>query len=175
MVLVERADEIELDNSVTIKCKTSDFRAIRGLTVAACILDELAFWDSQGVNPSNEIVAALRPAMATIPGAKLLAISTPYAKSGILYEAHREYYGQENDYTLVWMTDTWAMNPTVSEGTIKRALNTDPDKARAEWPGQFRDDLEQLFRWKLSKLAEFVSKSERRSCPVKSVCHRQSI
>ena len=45
MIAVERADEIELDNGVIIMVKTSDFRAIRGLTVAAAILDEVAFWD----------------------------------------------------------------------------------------------------------------------------------
>ena len=47
MIAVERADEIELDNGVIIMVKTSDFRAIRGLTVAAAILDEVAFWDTK--------------------------------------------------------------------------------------------------------------------------------
>ena len=45
MVTAERADEIEFD-SVIIMVKTSDYRAIRGLTVAAAILDEIAAWDS---------------------------------------------------------------------------------------------------------------------------------
>lgn len=34
MIVNEKADEIELDNGVTIMVKTSDFRAIRGLTIA---------------------------------------------------------------------------------------------------------------------------------------------
>jgi hypothetical protein len=53
MIVSERADEIELNNQVTIMVKTSDYRAIRGLTVALCILDEIAFWDSQGINPDH--------------------------------------------------------------------------------------------------------------------------
>ena len=61
MVVVERADEIELDNGVTIMVKTSDYRAIRGLTIAGCIADEIAFWDSQGVSPDHEVFTALRP------------------------------------------------------------------------------------------------------------------
>src|SRR5262249_57415227 len=56
MIAVERADEIELDNGVIIMVKTSDFRAIRGLTVAAAILDEVAFWDSEGVSPDREVL-----------------------------------------------------------------------------------------------------------------------
>ena len=93
MIAVERADEIELDNGVIIMVKTSDFRAIRGLTVAAAILDEVAFWDSEGVSPDREVLTALRPATSTIPGAKLIAISTPYSQAGSLYEAHRDLVG----------------------------------------------------------------------------------
>ena len=87
MIAVERADEIELDNDVIIMVKTSDYRAIRGLTVAAAILDEVAFWDSEGTSPDHEVLTALRPATSTIPGAKLIAISTPYSQAGSLYEA----------------------------------------------------------------------------------------
>src|SRR5215207_1800692 len=53
---VERADEIELNNGVVIMVKTSDYRAIRGLTIAACILDEIAFWDSGGISPDREVL-----------------------------------------------------------------------------------------------------------------------
>ena len=82
MIAVERADEIELDNGVIIMVKTSDFRAIRGLTVVAAILDEVAFWDSEGISPDREVLTVLRPATSTIPGAKLIAISTPYSQAG---------------------------------------------------------------------------------------------
>jgi hypothetical protein len=63
MIDVERADEIELN---TILVKTSDYRAIRGLTVAVAILDEVAFWDSEGISPDHEVLTALRPATSTI-------------------------------------------------------------------------------------------------------------
>lgn len=145
MIAVERADEIELNNQVTIMVKTSDYRAIRGLTVALCITDEIAFWDSQGINPDREILTALRPSMATIPGAKLLCISTAYAKSGVLFEAYREHYAQSDDHTLVWQADTRTMNPTISESLIRRELEKDPESARAEWLGEFREDLEAAF------------------------------
>ena len=100
MIAVERADEIELDNDVIIMVKTSDFRAIRGLTVAAAILDEVAFWDMEGISPDREVLTALRPATSTIPGAKLIAISTPYSQAGSLYEAHRDHYGKEDDHDV---------------------------------------------------------------------------
>jgi len=145
MIAVERADEIELDNGVIIMVKTSDFRAIRGLTVAAAILDEVAFWDSEGVSPDREVLTALRPATSTIPGAKLIAISTPYSQAGSLYEAHRDHYGKEDEHTLVWVAESHAMNPTLDAAFIQREIERDPEGARAEWLATFRTDLSAAF------------------------------
>jgi hypothetical protein len=145
MIEVERADEIELNNDVIILVKTSDFRAIRGLTVAAAILDEVAFWNAEGVSPDHEVLTALRPAMATIPNAKLIAISTPYSQAGSLYEAHREHYGVDNDDVLVWQADTRTMNPTIDAGLVQRELERDPEAGQAEWLATFRSDLAAAF------------------------------
>jgi hypothetical protein len=117
MIEVERADEIELNNGVIIMVKTSDFRAIRGLTVAAAILDEVAFWDSEGISPDHEVLTALRPATSTIPGAKIIAISTPYSQSGSLYEAYKEHYGKDDEHTLVWVAESRSMNPTLDQAS----------------------------------------------------------
>jgi hypothetical protein len=145
MIAVERADEIELDNDVIIMVKTSDFRAIRGLTVAAAILDEVAFWDFEGISPDREVLTALRPATSTIPGAKLIAISTPYSQAGSLYEAHRDHYGKDDELVLVWQADTRTMNPTIDEGLIQREIERDPEGAQAEWLATFRTDLQAAF------------------------------
>jgi hypothetical protein len=144
MIAVERADEIELDNGVIIMVKTSDFRAIRGLTVAAAILDEVAFWDSEGVSPDREVLTALRPATSTIPGAKLIAISTPYSQAGSLYEAHGDHYGKDDEHVFVWQADSISMNPTLSAELIQRELR-DPEGAQAEWFATFRTDLQAAF------------------------------
>jgi terminase large subunit-like protein len=145
MIDVERADEIELDNGVIIMVKTSDFGAIRGLTVAAAILDEVAFWDSEGISPDREVLTALRPATSTIPNAKLICISTPYSQAGSLYEAHRDHYGKDDDHVLIWQADTRTMNPTIDEGLIQREIERDPEGAQAEWLATFRTDLQAAF------------------------------
>jgi hypothetical protein len=145
MVVSERADEIELDNGTVIMVKTSDFRSVRGLTLAAVICDEVAFWDSQGVSPDTEIFRALKPAMATIPDSKLIAISSPYAMSGVLYEAHRDFFGKNDSNVLVWQSETRVMNPLIEADLIQRELERDPDSAKSEWLATFRDDLEAAF------------------------------
>ena len=106
MVVAWRSDEIELSDGIIISVKTSDYRSVRGVTVVCCIADEVAFWESQGVNPDKAVFAALRPAMVTIPGAKLLVITTPYGKFGEVFEAHRSYYGRDDAPALVWQADT---------------------------------------------------------------------
>ena len=44
------------------------------------ICDELAFWsdDENSANPAEDVIAAVRPGMATVRNPKLIKISTPY-------------------------------------------------------------------------------------------------
>jgi phage terminase large subunit-like protein len=74
--------KIQLTNRVTIEVATSSFKTVRGYSTAMVVCDEVAFWRSEdSVNPAGEVIAALRPALATLPGSLLLALSTPYAKT----------------------------------------------------------------------------------------------
>jgi hypothetical protein len=145
MIVDQRADEIELTTGVTIMVKASDFGGVRGPTIACVVADEIAFWPSQGANPDDEVLSAIRPAMATIPDAKLLCISTGYAQTGALFDAHKQHYGKDDDDILVWQADTAAMNPTISQKFIDRELEKDPEAGRAEWLGLFREDVTAAF------------------------------
>jgi hypothetical protein len=137
-------DAITLANGIVIEIQTASFRSVRGFTLVACLLDELAFWrtDEAAANPDAEIINALRPAMSTIPGAFFLAASSPYAKRGTLWDAYRSWYGDEGAPELVWHADTRTMNPTVRQRVIDKAYADDPAKAAAEYGAQFRSDIE---------------------------------
>jgi hypothetical protein len=97
------------------------------------------------LNPDSEVLAAIRPAMATIPDAKLLAISTGYGQCGSLFDAHKRYWAKDDDEVLVWTADTHSMNPTISQEFIHKEIERDPEAARAEWLGQFREDVSAAF------------------------------
>ena len=61
-------ERIELTNGLVIKIHTASFRTLRGYTVIGAVCDEVAFWQSdESANSDSEILAALRPAMATVP------------------------------------------------------------------------------------------------------------
>jgi hypothetical protein len=145
MIIRETAEEIDLDNRITIEVATCSFRTIRGRTIVAALADELAFWLSEGsANPDEEVLAAIRPAMATIPGARLLCASSPHARRGALFNAYQRYYGKNDAPVLVWKAPTKTMNPTVAQRIIDEAYEADPAVAAAEYGAEFRTDVERL-------------------------------
>ena len=154
--------EISLRNQVGIKIGTCSYRTLRGYTVVAAICDELAYWRSEGANPAQEVLNALRPSLATIPGGMIVGISSPYGKSGPLYDAFRDSWGQPDPDVLIWKAPTQTMNPTIKEAVIKRAMKADYAAARAEWLAEFREDLETFLQ---TDVIEAAIVSERRELP----------
>ena len=144
VVEAETTEGIALRNNVTIEIHTASFRAVRGYTLLCALLDEVAFWpsDESSSDPDVEVINALKPGMATIPGAMLLCASSPYARRGALWDAHRRHYGKDGDPVLVWQAATRDMNATVPQRVIDEAMEEDPARANAEYGAQFRADVE---------------------------------
>lgn len=139
------ADAIELSNGITISIQTASFKTIRGHTIVAAFCDEIAFWSTgeESANPDAEILTALRPAMATVPGALLFCLSSPYARRGELWRTYDRHYGKPGP-VLVWQADTRTMNPSVDESIIDTAYLDDPIAAAAEYGAEFRRDVERF-------------------------------
>lgn len=143
--LVEREDQeaIELTNRVSIEVVTASFRSVRGFSIAAVLGDEVAFWRSdESANPDVEILNALRPGMATIPGSKMLCIGSPYARRGAMWDAYSRHYGKDGAPVLVWQAPSRIMNPTLPQRVVDEAYERDPLSAAAEYGAQFRSDVE---------------------------------
>jgi len=80
-------EAIHLNNSVSIEVMSCSFRSILGRSGAVAIFDECAFCFTEGYKPDHEILASVRPSLATFGDAsKLIAINSPYGRSGILYD-----------------------------------------------------------------------------------------
>jgi Terminase large subunit, T4likevirus-type, N-terminal len=137
-------ESITLKNNIVIEVHTASYRSVRGHTVVAGLLDEIAYWpiDENASEPDVEIINAVRPAMATIPGAMLLCASSPHSRRGALYEAWKKHYAKDGDEVLVWQAATRDMNPSVPQSYIDRHMAQDPARATAEYLAQFRTDLE---------------------------------
>ena len=144
--LIEKqlTDSIYLRNRVVIEVHTCSFRSVRGYSLAAVIADEIAFWrsDDFSANPDREVLASLRPGMASLPEPLLLCISSPHSRHGELWQTYRRHYGKNSEDVLVWQAPSATMNPTLSQRVIDRAFESDPDVANSEFGAEFRSDLE---------------------------------
>jgi ribosomal protein L37AE/L43A len=160
LVLAKRKESIELSNGVRIEVHTSNYKSVRGVTLIAAILDELAFWmDEDSSNPDVEVVRALLPSMATIPNALLLGVSSPYARRGQLYNAHKEHFGKQSD-VLVWQADSLSMNPSLSPKVVEEAYRKDAASASSEYGARFREDIENFLSMETVEAAIISGRKE---------------
>jgi hypothetical protein len=148
LIVRESDDAIELSNRVVVEIGTASFKVTRGYSYVAVLADEVSFWmnEETSSNPAAEILRAVRPGLANIPGALLLLASSPYGKSGPLYDADRRYFGRDDGRVLVVKGPTELMNPLIPKDIIAEAFETDPEAARSEFGRLpegifFRDDL----------------------------------
>jgi hypothetical protein len=144
--LVERplTREIVLKSGLRISCFPCTMRSMRGYRIPVGALDELAFFRLEGnANSDVEIQTSIARGQITLPHSKLIKISTPYMKSGVLYEDHKAYFGTESPDLLVWVSTTKEMNPSVSEARLEREARTmDPTRFRREFEAEFAEDVD---------------------------------
>jgi hypothetical protein len=160
-VLKLKQNEIELKNGVVIACRACSYSSVRGVPVICTILDELAFWrhKDNSANPESEVIAAIRPAMATLSNTKLIKISTPFRKEGTLWSEF-QYRGQLPYY--VWQVTSEEMNPTISKSFLDKARAADEDTFRREHLAEFVDSN---CEWIASELLEHCIMHGRRELP----------
>jgi hypothetical protein len=113
--------------------------------VICALLDEVGVWqDAEASSNSDaEVLAALLPAMATVPGSLLLAAGSPYGRRGILWRTHEKHFGKPGP-VLVWHAPSRVMNPLLPASEVERAYAADPARAAAEYDAQFRDSASNL-------------------------------
>jgi hypothetical protein len=133
--------EIRLKNGIIIAMHASSFRTVRGRTLLACVLDEVAYFrDETSAVPDIETYRAVLPALATTSG-MLIGISTPYRRLGLLYQKHRDFFGKDSDDVLVVQGGTKLFNASISDDVIDAQRRDDPTAAASEWDATFRTDI----------------------------------
>jgi len=72
----------------------------------------------------------------------LIAISSPYSRSGILYTHWERYWSKPDKNVLVWRAPTRVMNETISQELIDAEMQKDRSSAESEWMVSWRSDIE---------------------------------
>jgi hypothetical protein len=142
-VLRSTSTAIYLRNGREITTAANSFRTLRGATCIAALFDELALWYSEDSrNPDKEVYRAVKPAMLTAPGALLLGMSSPFAKSGLLWEKYEKLFGKPGN-TVIWQAPTLSMNPGIDDDEVQaeitKAFADDPLDAAAAYGAEFRN------------------------------------
>ncbi|KKN04015.1 hypothetical protein LCGC14_1101780 [marine sediment metagenome] len=145
-VVEEKREGFTLRNGVEVSVITGDPRKVRGFTLLACIVDEIAMFGFSEEAKINdlELVRAIRPALAST-GGRLLLVGTPYASRGYSYHTWKRAYGSDSCDVLCWNAPSILMNPTLSKAVVARAIAEDPIAANVEYctsPGLFREDVD---------------------------------
>ncbi len=160
-VLRATKDEIELKNGVTIGCYACVYDGVRGHTIVAAICDEVAFWadEETAANPAEEVIAAVLPGMATVRNGKLVKISTPYRKEGVLW---REFQQRPELGYPVWQLPSQELNPTVASSVLERERCRSEEKFRREFLAEFTDTVT---GWIDADILEAAILRGRTACP----------
>ncbi len=142
-----KASEIILTNGITIACFPCTVKSLRGWSIPAAVLDELGFFRLEGqVDSDVEVQASIRRGMIAFQTrTKLVKISTPYMKSGVLYDDFKRAFGQDDPDLLVWRASSLLMNPTtITTKRLDQERRLDPVRFAREYEAEFAEDLAAL-------------------------------
>ena len=80
--------------------------------------------------------------MIAFPSTRLVKISTPYMRSGVLHDDFKRAFGQDDPDLLVWRASSMLMNPSLRTERLDRERRLDPSRFAREYEAEFTDDLE---------------------------------
>jgi len=140
MIVAETKETISLSNRIQVAVYPCSEVAARGLSVVCAVLDELGFFKHEGVSVDKQVVDSIRPSLIQFPGSKLLKISSPSKKSGVVWQDYRDHFGKD-DEVLVFQAPSHRMNPQISKQFVDGELTKDRAFAASEYMAQFKDDI----------------------------------
>ncbi len=163
-----RADSLRLSNDVVVAAYPCRPSSVRGVRAVVAVLNEFDFYRSaDGHSTATDMVAAVRPTLATT-GGKLVILSSPYFADGPLANLHQKYFGRDDsDDVLVWQASAPTMNPTLPADYLRRMEQDDPEAYRSEVLGEFRAGVSVFFD--AAALDACVDRGVRERMPVAGV------
>jgi hypothetical protein len=131
---------------------TASLSGVVSFTCIGFLCDEMALWrDGElDANPAEQVVASLKPTIATMPWARAWYVSAPWAELGLHYEMSQA----GNDETQrVFHGSTWDMNPTLSEAQTRLLEKDEISWLRAYAAKPMRSDESKFFSWEFIQAA----------------------
>ena len=132
--------ELIFKNGLALTTFPATKASVRSLACPCALLDELCFVQIEGAD-DKELVRQLRPSMIEFgPTRRLIKLSTPWQRSGIVYEEYTQRL--ERSDLLVWQASTATMSPRISVADLERERISDPSYFTREYEALFTADRE---------------------------------
>lgn len=157
----DTADLLELKRGTALAAYPCKPAALRGVKASIVVLDEPAHFVSTDGRPTDLEMWRVARGRVAMTGGKIVAISSPYAQSGLLYELHKKHYGNDDSPVLVWQASSKDMNPLLSEDYLQRMREDDPQGYESEVLGEFRQGVSNLFDFETLQSCVAVGVKER--------------
>ena len=120
------ADRIELKNNVTIAVCPPTVKSVRGYDAPVAVMDEVGVWYTMtdSANPDSEIYRQVASRQAQFEFPKIVGISSPWAKHGLLYDRWRQ--GTDGKRLLCRQCrgtgEQWCQHPSPAKDAAKDIL-----------------------------------------------------
>jgi hypothetical protein len=104
---------------------TASIAGVSGFTAFFVLCDEVSKWKDEdtGANPGREVLASVRPTMATQRNGRIVLSSSPFGMLDAHYDA---FEAGETPFQAVAYAPTWEANPSVTEADTH---GLEPDEA----------------------------------------------
>lgn len=102
------------DRAIGFRVYTASVAGVSGFTSIFVFCDEVAKWHDRdtGANPAREVLASIRPTMATQRHGRIVLSSSPMGMA----DAHFDAFEQgETSHQVVAHAESWVANPTITE------------------------------------------------------------
>lgn len=149
------ADRIDLKNGITIRTVAPTTKAVRGYANPVAVLDEVGVWatEEDSANRDTDVYDSTTPGQAQFPNAKIVGISSPWVKAGLLYDRYEA--GTEGSHLpprdkraekyasqlVIHFTSASSGNPKVTGPWLMSQLAKDPRAFERECLAIFQDSL----------------------------------
>lgn len=140
----ETKDTLTLSNGIEFRVFPCTGKSIYGFSIIASAMDEVARFRFEGAADSDEDVqAAIQRGMVHYGNrAKLIKVSSPSSRAGLLYQDYQRSFGKPDPHRLVWQSTSEKMAPGVVDAAfIQRMREEDPLRAARLYDAEFSEDV----------------------------------
>lgn len=139
-----KKSEVKFEGNIIVKAQGSSSTAMRGYPCVVVIFDELGhFVDTTGRMSGTACYNSLTPNIADYGDVgKIIVLSTPGAKSGILWDLYQWDKGGKTPRTFLVKKPTWEMRPNISKYFLETEKNKNPYVFQCEYGAEFYEVID---------------------------------